>query len=124
MLALALTAITALGLVAAQLWTMRDARATAIREHAVLLADALAEAMQGPSQSNAGVTQWKARAASLLPHGEASVSSGGEGVAIARIVWTSVANTPRTGDAIDLPTSCGDVAMPASAGCVVLAFSE
>ncbi|HEY3598606.1 MAG TPA: hypothetical protein VGL08_13970 [Paraburkholderia sp.] len=138
MLAVALMAITALGLVAAQLWTMRDARATALRERAAFVADAVVEAMQGPSQSAVGVAQWKARAASLLPQGEASVSSAGEGVSIARVMWATVANRtavaggtvvanepgPRTGDVIDLPAPCGDIAVPASAGCVVLAFSE
>jgi Tfp pilus assembly protein PilV len=44
MLAVALTAVTALGLIASQLWIAREARAAALREHAVFVADAVAEA--------------------------------------------------------------------------------
>lgn len=79
MLAVALMAITALGLIAAQLWIAREARAAALREHAVLVADAVTEASRAPAGGDAALRQWKARAASLLPQGEATISERGGG---------------------------------------------
>jgi Tfp pilus assembly protein PilV len=124
MLAVVLTAVTALGLIATQLWMMRDARATSTREHAALVADALVEAMQGASASGAALAQWRARAAYLLPQGEASVSGAADPIPVARVTWHALAGASRSGDVIDMPPPCGDVAVPAGTGCVVLAFAE
>jgi Tfp pilus assembly protein PilV len=124
MLAVVLTAVTALGLIAAQLSMIRDARATATREQAALIADALVEAMQGAARSNAALSQWRARASYLLPQGEVSVSGAGDRTSIARVTWHALAGTSRTGEVIDMPPPCGDVAVPAGTGCVVLAFAE
>ncbi|CAB3766508.1 type IV pilus modification PilV family protein [Paraburkholderia humisilvae] len=124
MLAVVLTAVTALGLIAAQMWMIRDARATATREHAALIADALVEAMQPAPQSSAALSQWRARAAALLPQGETSESDAGDRTSVVRVTWHATANAPRSGEVIDMPPPCGDVAVPTGTGCVVLAFAR
>jgi Tfp pilus assembly protein PilV len=126
MLAVFLTAVTALGVLAAQLWATRDARANALREQAVLLADAAIEARRPAARDGAAIafTQWQARAASLLPHGVVAVSASGDGSSRVRVSWDVQANLPRSGEVIDLPVPCGDVALPANTGCVSLAFAE
>jgi Tfp pilus assembly protein PilV len=124
MLAVVLTAVTALGLIAAQLWMIRDARAAAAREHAALVADALVEAMHGASRSSAALAQWRTRAGYLLPQGEASVSGSGDRTSVARVTWHTLAGASRSGEVIDMPPPCGDVAVPAGTACVVLAFAE
>jgi Tfp pilus assembly protein PilV len=106
MLAVVLTAVTALGLIAAQMWMIRDARATAMREHAALIADALVEVMVKPSQS------------------DGAVSGAGDRTSVARVTWHTLAVAPRSGDVIDIPPPCGDIAVPVGTGCVVLAFAQ
>lgn len=123
MLAVALMAVTALGLIASQLWTAREARATALREQAAWIADSLAETMRVPSAGATAVQQLNSRALSQLPHGEASVSESG-GLSNARVTWAALRDTPRTGDVIDKPESCGGVDVPAGSACVVLAFTK
>ncbi|CAB3763769.1 hypothetical protein [Paraburkholderia solisilvae] len=124
MLAVVLTAVTALGLIASQMWMIRDARATAMREDAALLADALVEAMHGASPGSPALSQWRSRTASLLPQGEASVSGAGAQTSVARVTWQALAPAPRSGEVIDAPAPCGDITVPAGTGCVVLAFAE
>lgn len=128
LLAVALTAVTALGLIATQLWMTRDARATALREQAALIADAAAESARAPAANDAALTQWKARASSLLPQGDVTISGAGSSPAFARVTWTAQANAPldapRGGDVIDLPASCGSVAdTRQGTACIVIAFS-
>jgi Tfp pilus assembly protein PilV len=123
MLAVALMAVTALGLIAGQLWSAREARAMAMREHAAWVADSVAEAMCVQSAGESALRQWSARAASLLPHGEASVGESG-GVSSARVTWAALRDMPRSGDVIDKPESCGGVDIPAGSSCVALAFAK
>jgi Tfp pilus assembly protein PilV len=123
MLAVALMAVTALGLIAGQLWTAREARAMAMREHAAWIADSVAEAMREPPAGDSAIRQLSARATALLPHGEASVGES-SGVSAARVTWTALRNTPRAGDVIDKPESCGGADVPAGASCVALAFAK
>ena len=123
MLAVALMAVTALGLIAGQLWTAREARAMAMREHATWIADSVAEAMYSPVGGESAIRQWNARAATLLPHGEASVGDSG-GVSAARVTWAAPRDTPRGEDLIDKPESCGGLDVPAASSCVALAFAK
>lgn len=123
MLAVALMAVTALGLVAGQLWTAREARAMATREHAAWIADSVAEAMREPSAGDAAIRQWSARATVLLPHGEASVTER-SGVFIASVTWRALRDMPRADDVIDKPESCGGADVPTGASCVALAFAK
>jgi Tfp pilus assembly protein PilV len=123
MLAVALMAVTALGLIAGQLWTAREARAMALREQAAWIADSVAEAMRSPASADAAARQWNSRATALLPNGEAS-SSNSAGVAVARVTWTSIPNMPANGEVIDKPASCGGADVPAGTACVALAFTQ
>ena len=116
MLAVALTAVTALGLIASQLWIAREARAAALCEHAALVADAVAEAWRAPIGSDNALRQWSARAASVLPQGDASTSEHGGGVSFARVTWSAVAILRTPGDVIDKPESCGDLTVGMSQG--------
>ncbi|KXU90967.1 hypothetical protein CI15_02775 [Paraburkholderia monticola] len=121
MLAVALIAVTTLGLIAAQLWTAREARAMALRENAVWLADSIAEVTSISTIGVAALNQWSARASILLPRGEASIGESGV-VATARVTWASVQDRPAAGDVIDKPERCGDVDAPAGSSCVAFAF--
>lgn len=120
MLAVTLMAVTALGLIAGQLWTAREARAMAMREQAAWIADSIAEAMRTPASADSAARQWNSRATALLPRGEAS-SGDSAGVAVARVTWTSVRDMPPNGDVIDKPESCGGAGVPAGTSCVALA---
>ncbi|WP_408144238.1 type IV pilus modification PilV family protein [Paraburkholderia strydomiana] len=123
MLAVALIAVTALGLIAGQLWTAREARAMSMREHAAWIADSVAEAAYAPSTMDAATRQWSARANMLLPHGEASVGESA-GVSAALVTWAAVHDMPRTDEVIDKPESCGGADVPAGSSCVALAFAK
>ncbi|HZZ06743.1 MAG TPA: prepilin-type N-terminal cleavage/methylation domain-containing protein [Paraburkholderia sp.] len=123
MLAVALMAVTALGLIAGQLWIAREARGMAMREHAAWIADSVAEAMREPSAGDSAIRQWSARATALLPHGEASVAESG-GVSIARVTWTALRDMPRADDVIDKPESCGAADIPTGSSCIALAFAK
>lgn len=121
MLAVALIAITALGLIAGQLWTAREARAMAMREQAAWIADSVAEAMRTPESADSATRQWNSQATTLLPHGEASAGDSA-GVTVARVTWASVKDMPANGDVIDKPESCGGADVPAGTSCVALAL--
>jgi Tfp pilus assembly protein PilV len=123
MLAVALMAVTALELIAGQLWSAREARAMAMREQAVWIADSIAEAARTPAALEAAIRQWNVGATTLLPHGEASVVDSG-GVAAARVTWTSVRDVPGANVGIDKPESCGGVDISAGTSCVALAFAK
>lgn len=123
MLAVALMAVTALGLIAAQLWVAREARAAALREQAAWVADAVAEASRA-SSGDAGLQQWKARAARLLPQGGASMTGSGGGISFARVTWSAVSNRPNAGASLDKPGSCGGAAPPPGMTCIALAFVQ
>jgi Tfp pilus assembly protein PilV len=127
MFAVALTAVTVLGLIAAQLWTARQAHAVSMREQAAFVADSVVEAAHATADGAAGLAQWKARAASLLPRGDASVSELGGGIFVARVTWAaaeSAAGPLGAGGMIDARESCGGAAVPANMSCVAIAFAK
>jgi Tfp pilus assembly protein PilV len=130
LIAVAVTAVTMLGLIALQIAMARDARASSYREQAALVADALAEAARPHSSSDAALAQWKTRAASLLPKGDASVSAAGTGLSYARATWAMQATLrgdtagPDSGQVIDAPASCGDAVAPQGMQCIVVAFAQ
>jgi Tfp pilus assembly protein PilV len=123
MLAVALMAVTALALIAGQLWNAREARAAAMRERATWIADSIAEAARTPAVLDAATRQWNAGAATLLPQGEASIGDN-SGVATARVTWTAVRDMPGANEGADKPESCGGVDIPAGTACVALAFAK
>jgi Tfp pilus assembly protein PilV len=124
MLAVALMAVTALGVITAPLWIAREARAAALREQAALVADAVAEASRAPGGGDAVLRQWKTRAASLLPQGDVSTSEHGAGVSFARVTWWAVSNLPPGAEIVDKPESCGDAGLSAGMGCIAMAFVQ
>ncbi|WP_233446461.1 prepilin-type N-terminal cleavage/methylation domain-containing protein [Paraburkholderia terrae] len=73
LVAVAVTAVTVLGLVAVQLSIARDARAMSYRAQAALVADAIAEAARAPNPNDAAISQWRTRAANVLPKGDAAL---------------------------------------------------
>jgi Tfp pilus assembly protein PilV len=123
MLAVALMAVTALGVIAGQLWSAREGRAMAMREHAAWIADSVAEAMYAPSTVDVATRQWSARASVILPHGEASAGESA-GVTTALVTWASVPDMLHADDVIDKPESCGGANVPAGSSCVALAFAK
>ncbi|WP_233800074.1 type IV pilus modification PilV family protein [Paraburkholderia sp. HP33-1] len=123
MLAVALIATTTLGLIAAQVWTAREARAMTLRENAVWLADSIAEAASTSSTGDVGLNQWSARASVLLPQADVSIGESGA-VATARVTWASVQDRPIAGQVIDKPEPCGGIDAPAGSSCVALAFAK
>ncbi|MBN3763156.1 prepilin-type N-terminal cleavage/methylation domain-containing protein [Burkholderia sp. Ac-20365] len=128
LVAVVITAITVLGLIAVQLSIARDTRAMSYREQAALIADAIAEESRAPGPGDAAIGQWKARATSLLPKGDAGVGAGSAGLSFARATWAWQEVVPRNasnpGDTIDMPTSCGDIDVPPRVQCVAIAFAE
>ncbi len=119
LVAVAVTAVTVLGLVAVQLAIARDARAMSYRAQAALVADAIAEAARAPNTNEAAIRQWKTRASSLLPKADAGID-GGSDSSFARATWTWQASMPH--DIIDAPVSCGEVNVPRGMQCVAIAF--
>ncbi len=123
MLAVALMAVTALGLIAGQIWTAREARAMAMREHAAWIADSVAEAISSPAVGDSAIRHWNARATVLLPQAQVSVGESG-GISTARVTWVSPPDMHHADDVIDKPASCGGVDLPVGSSCVVLAFAK
>ncbi|CAD6541453.1 prepilin-type N-terminal cleavage/methylation domain-containing protein [Paraburkholderia sabiae] len=121
LVAVAVTAVTVLGLIAVQLAIARDARGMSYRVQAALVADAIAEAARAPNANVAAANQWKTRAASLLPKGDAGIV-GGSDPAYARATWAWQASLSY--DIIDAPVSCGDGDVPQGMQCVAIAFSR
>jgi type IV pilus assembly protein PilV len=58
LVAVAVTAVTVLGVIAVQLAIARDARAMSYRAQAALVADAIAEAARAPNANQAALDQW------------------------------------------------------------------
>jgi Tfp pilus assembly protein PilV len=126
MVAVAVTAVTALGLVATQLWMTRHAGATATRERAAFVADSLVEAFRVSPATGTDSAVWKPRVASMVPKGDTSVIALAGGLATARVTWAAVRETQDVapGNPIDLPDFCGDAALPAGTACVAIAFAK
>ncbi|SAK72378.1 hypothetical protein AWB77_03133 [Caballeronia fortuita] len=87
MIALTLTAVTALGIVAVQSALARGERAALIRERAALIADSVVEGVRGDADRAGIVSQWQARAASMLPSGDVAISDRADGVRVATVSW-------------------------------------
>ncbi|MBC8638659.1 prepilin-type cleavage/methylation domain-containing protein [Caballeronia sp. EK] len=111
MIALALTAVTALGLVAVQSALARGERAALLRERAALIADSVAEGVRGDADRAAIVPQWQARASSMLPAGDVAVFDRADGVRIATVSWRADDRSDPCPEPLARPlTSCISVA--------------
>lgn len=127
MLAVALTAVSALGLMATQLWIARHAHAAEVQERAALIADAVAESTHAFDASDAvnreAVEQWKRRSADAAPGAAVSVLSRGN-ASVAMVVWPAIRNASAAGQIIDPATECGDAPVPPGMACVAIAFAQ
>ncbi|QDQ82864.1 type IV pilus modification PilV family protein [Paraburkholderia megapolitana] len=123
MLAVALMAVTVLGLTATQWWTAGEAKAVTLREHAAMISDAVAETARANVPEDTALSQWKVLAARLFPQGEVSIRDQRAGAAVAQVTWLPPAPSVR-GEVIDMPESCGGMAVPPRTACVAIAFTR
>ncbi|BAN24041.1 type IV pilus modification PilV family protein [Caballeronia insecticola] len=114
MFALSLAAVTALGLVAVQSALARGERMALWRERAALVADSVAEGIRGEADRAAIVTQWRARAASMLPSGDVAVIDRTDGVRIVAVSW----------HAEDRADPCPEPQAPPLTSCISVAFAR
>lgn len=114
MIALSLTAVTALGIVAVQSALARGERAALLRERAALIADSVAEGIRGDADRAAIVSQWQARAAAMLPAGDVAVSDRADGVRVATVSWR----------AEDRSDPCPEPQARPLTSCIALAFAR
>ncbi|WP_250499928.1 prepilin-type cleavage/methylation domain-containing protein [Caballeronia sp. GAWG1-5s-s] len=87
MIALALAAVTALGIVAVQSALARGERLALLRERATLIADSVAEGIRSDADRAAVLSQWQAIASSTLPDGDVAVLDRADGVRVATVSW-------------------------------------
>jgi prepilin-type N-terminal cleavage/methylation domain-containing protein len=118
LIALALSAVTALGIIGAQMWLARNERSMMMRETAVSIADSVAEGIRRDADRDPIVAQWRARAAVALPDGGIDVLDGGNGVHVAVVKWRPLA----TGHG-DEP-ACVEPGVGAKLACVAVAFAR
>jgi Tfp pilus assembly protein PilV len=114
MIALSLTAVTALGLVAVQSALARGERMALLRERATLIADSIAEGIRSDADRVAVIAQWQARAAAMLPDGDIAVLNGDDGVRVAVVSWRTDEHTE----------SCPESQVGATKACIAVAFAR
>ncbi|WP_250452219.1 prepilin-type cleavage/methylation domain-containing protein [Caballeronia sp. ATUFL_M2_KS44] len=114
MIALSITAITALGFVAVQSALARGERLALMRERAALIADSVIEGIRSDADRGAVVPQWQARAASLLPDADVAVRDRADGMHVATVSW-------RADDRAD---PCPEPQAKPRASCIVVAFAR
>ncbi|KQR85524.1 hypothetical protein ASG35_26795 [Burkholderia sp. Leaf177] len=118
LIALALFAVTALGIIGAQVWLARNERSTMMRQAALSIADSVAEGIRRDADRDPIVAQWRTRAAAALPEGGIDVLDRGNGVHVAVVKWRS----PASGNG-DEP-SCAEPGVGAKLACVTVAFAR
>ena len=117
LIALSLTAVTALGIIGSQLWLARNERSLMARELATSIADSVAEGIRRDTDRDPVVTQWRTRAAALLPDGDVDVLDRGDGLHIAVVKWRAQASSD--GEAV-----CPEPSVGAKLACVAVAFAR
>ena len=117
LIAMSLTAITALGIIGAQMWLARNERSLMARELATSIADSVAEGIRRDADRDPVVTQWRTRAAALLPDGDVDVLDRGDGLHIAVVKWRAQASSD--GEAV-----CAEPGVGAKLACVAVAFAR
>jgi Tfp pilus assembly protein PilV len=122
LVAVALMAVSALGVISVQLSLARGETEVAMRERAALIADSMAEAARGTTSEAAALEQLRAQAASILPSGEVSVHEQSGGLALSVLKWAAWRRDSRV--PVNRPVVCGEVAAAASANqsCTSIAF--
>ncbi|WP_250513877.1 prepilin-type N-terminal cleavage/methylation domain-containing protein [Caballeronia sp. INDeC2] len=114
MIALTLAAVSALGLVAVQSALARGERAALLRERAALIADSVVEGIRRDADRAAIVSQWQARASSMLPAGDVTVSDRADAVRIATVSWR----------AEDRSDPCPEPQAKPLTSCIAVAFAR
>ncbi|WP_321796241.1 prepilin-type N-terminal cleavage/methylation domain-containing protein [Caballeronia sp. J97] len=114
MIALTLTAVTALGLIAVQSALARGERAALMRERAALIADSVVEGIGGNADRAAIVSLWQSRAASVLPSGDVAVFDRADGLRIATVSWR----------AEDRSDPCPEAQARPLTSCIAVAFAR
>ena len=117
LIAMSLTAITALGIIGAQMWLARNERSLMARELATSIADSVAEGIRLNTDRDPVVTQWRMRAAALLPDGDVDVLDRGDGLRIAVVKWRAPASS-------DVEAVCAEPGVGAKLACVTVAFAR
>lgn len=117
LIALSLTAVTALGIIGSQLWLARNERSLMARELATSIADSVAEGIRRNTDRDPIMTQWRTRAAALLPDGDIDVLDRGDGLQIAVVKWRAQASND--GEAV-----CAEPGVGAKLACVTVAFAR
>ena len=116
LIAMSLTAITALGIIGSQMWLARNERSLMARELATSIADSVAEGIRHDTDRHPVVAQWRTRAAALLPDGDVDVLDRGDGLHIAVVKWRA----PVSGG----EASCAEPGVGATLDCVAVAFAR
>ncbi len=119
LIAMSLTAITALGIIGSQMWLARNERSLMARELATSIADSVAEGIRHDTDTDRDpvVTQWRTRAAALLPDGDVDVLDRGNGLHIAVVKWRAQASS-------DGEAACAEPGVGAKLACVTVAFAR
>jgi Tfp pilus assembly protein PilV len=117
LIALSLTAITALGIIGAQTWLARSERAMLSAERATLIADSIAEGIRHDADRDPVLTQWRSRAASMPPDGDVTVLERGDGLRVAVVKW-------RASDSGTEAAPCIEPEAGAKLACITVAFAR
>lgn len=122
-LAVAMMAVSGMGLVATQLSLSRHTQSTAIRGQAAFIADAFAEmAVEGGSGVGAG-EQWKTRASVAIPGSIVSTDAGGGYASSSTVSWPAKRYGLASADAGAL-LPCGVTPAAPYRECVSLLFAR
>jgi Tfp pilus assembly protein PilV len=113
LIALALSAVTALGIIGSQMWLARNERSSLARELATSIADSVAEGIRVDADRDPVLAQWRTRAAAALPDGEIDVLDRGNGLHVAVVKW-------RDGSEV----SCPEPGVGGKLACVAVAFAR
>lgn len=122
-LAVALLAVSGLGLVATQLTLSRHAQSAAMRGQAAFIADAFAEmAIEGSSGVGVGA-QWKTWATVLIPGAIVSTAAAGVSTSSSTVTWPAASYGPASAGA-GTPVSCPGSSASLRRECVSLVFAR
>ena len=122
-LAVALLAVSGLGLVSTQLTLSRHGQSAALRGQAAFIADAFAQtAIEGSSGVGVG-DQWKARAAVLIPGAVVSTDGAGAATSSSTVSWPAASYGPASAD-VGALASCVGSSAQSSRECVSLVFAR
>jgi len=124
MLAVAMMAVTGLGLIITQLSLARNTQWATARERAAFIADAIAESAQHGATGNPCASQWKVRMATILPGGALSTTTSGANTSIVTVTWPAT-SLQITDHAAAMPVRlCASANVPAGRACVAIAFAS